>query len=321
MNSELSKEIGNRINSLLAIQDKKQKDLASYLGVQDNTISYFISGKRMPNTEQIIKIANFFNTTSDYILGLTKVKTTDKDLKFVCDYIGLDENTVNKFIEFKNMLFLPRSIEYINIIPTFLTYTKHKYFEMFNNFLNIFLQSDSLLEIMTVCCVEEILEYSLKELSEFKNVDINGLSEYKQERIKQFYSIAKNYSKQHKLNLFNAQNSVIDFIKSATKLENIDREEIENTIEEIGLEIFKDDENILNDENTDIEPSIFGYSLNDLESVADIIIDNNYNLSSVLKDIKQRHLFKTDEEIQTYIIALKRLVNNKKDGAENGNDN
>lgn len=93
MNNELSKIIGERINTLLANQGKKQKELAEYLKVPDNTISYFVSGKRMPNTEQIKKIAEFFNVSADYLLGLSAHSTQDKNLSFVANYLGIDENT------------------------------------------------------------------------------------------------------------------------------------------------------------------------------------------------------------------------------------
>lgn len=95
MNNDLSKIIGERINILLANQDKKQKELAKYLGVTDNTISYFVSGKRMPNTKQIKMIAEYFNISADYLLCLSDVATTNKDIKFICDYTGLSEKSVD----------------------------------------------------------------------------------------------------------------------------------------------------------------------------------------------------------------------------------
>lgn len=98
MNNELSKTIGMRINTLLGEQDKKQKDLAAYLGVTDNTISYFVSGKRKPNTEQLLEIARFFETTTDYLLDLSTVSTNDKDLQFICDYTGLSEKSINQIV-------------------------------------------------------------------------------------------------------------------------------------------------------------------------------------------------------------------------------
>ena len=90
------KIIGRRINELLAINDVKQKELAAYLSISDNIVSYFVKGTRVPNTEQIIKIANFFNVSSDYLLGLTDVKTTDTDLKMIVDYTGLSEECIKE---------------------------------------------------------------------------------------------------------------------------------------------------------------------------------------------------------------------------------
>lgn len=94
MDSKLSKTIGIRINTLLAEQGHRQKELAAHLGIQDNTISYFVSGRRTPNTEQIAKIADFFNVSADYLLGRTTAKTTDKDVQFICEYTGLNETAL-----------------------------------------------------------------------------------------------------------------------------------------------------------------------------------------------------------------------------------
>lgn len=99
MDNKLSKLIGTRINTLLAKNGKRQKDLAQYLGVKDNTISYFISGTRTPNTEQIKKIATFFNTSADYLLGMCSEPSNDKDVLFVCDYTGLSSGAVDELRE------------------------------------------------------------------------------------------------------------------------------------------------------------------------------------------------------------------------------
>lgn len=98
MNETISKIIGQNINALLSLRKKKQKELAEFLSVPDNTISYFVSGKRMPNTEQIIKMTEFFNTAADYLLGLSVVPdlNTDVETKQICDYTGLSEKAINR---------------------------------------------------------------------------------------------------------------------------------------------------------------------------------------------------------------------------------
>lgn len=68
---EIKKELGSRITSALALRGKKQKELANAIGVTDNTISYYCSGSRSPNIGQLVKIAQFLNVTTDYLLGCT----------------------------------------------------------------------------------------------------------------------------------------------------------------------------------------------------------------------------------------------------------
>ena len=70
--------IGKRINSALAEKDIKQKELAKKIGVNDNVISYWCSGSRTPNTQQIIQICNVLGVSADYLLGLTDVAKTSK---------------------------------------------------------------------------------------------------------------------------------------------------------------------------------------------------------------------------------------------------
>lgn len=104
-NINTKKNIGYRLATLFSKTNKKQKELAEYLEVKPNVVSYFVNGERVPNTEQVIKIATFFNVSTDYLLGLTDVTTTNKDLKFICDYTGLSEKsviTLNKFKEMAN---------------------------------------------------------------------------------------------------------------------------------------------------------------------------------------------------------------------------
>lgn len=79
-----SKIIGQRINSALAKANKMQKDLASHLGVTDNTVSYYCSGSRTPNTAQIIEISKFLNVSADYLLGLSDIQTSNIDKKEIC---------------------------------------------------------------------------------------------------------------------------------------------------------------------------------------------------------------------------------------------
>lgn len=122
MDNIISKIIGERINSLLAVQNKKQKELAEVLGVTDNTISYFCSGKRIPNTGQIKKIAEFFHCSTDYLFGLSDSATTDKDMQFICDYTGLSEEAISYlryFVQIWKQAYPPRKM--LSILNQFIS--------------------------------------------------------------------------------------------------------------------------------------------------------------------------------------------------------
>ena len=116
MNDNLKKKIGERINAALIKENKKQKELAQELGVTDNTISYFVTGTRTPNIEQIIKIASYLNTTADYLLGITDVKVPNLDTRSISEKTGLSEEAIQKLKDHLNEpIFSPNNvIKYIN---------------------------------------------------------------------------------------------------------------------------------------------------------------------------------------------------------------
>ena len=67
---------------LKEIRDKlniQQKDVCTSLGIPQNTYSQYENGKRQPDNETLVKIASFFNVTTDYLLGCTNEITSKPD--------------------------------------------------------------------------------------------------------------------------------------------------------------------------------------------------------------------------------------------------
>lgn len=64
-----------RIRDLREDADLLQKDLANYLQCSQVCYSHYEIGKRDIPTEVLIKLAKYYNTSTDYLLGLTEVKT------------------------------------------------------------------------------------------------------------------------------------------------------------------------------------------------------------------------------------------------------
>jgi transcriptional regulator with XRE-family HTH domain len=70
-----------------------QKELAEQLNISPSTIAMYESGRRDPDTETLQKIANFFDVSVDYLLGLDiKKKRSTEAQDFEQNVKKLDEN-------------------------------------------------------------------------------------------------------------------------------------------------------------------------------------------------------------------------------------
>ncbi len=87
-------QLGEKIKALRIAAGHTQDDLAALLDKQRQVISYYENGTRTPNLNELIIIAKEYNTTTDYLLGLSTAATSNTDIKAICDYTGLDEYTV-----------------------------------------------------------------------------------------------------------------------------------------------------------------------------------------------------------------------------------
>ena len=60
-----------RIRDLREDRDLTQKEVAEYLHVRQNTYSQYENGQRQLPIDALIALAKYYNTSTDYILGLT----------------------------------------------------------------------------------------------------------------------------------------------------------------------------------------------------------------------------------------------------------
>lgn len=60
-----------RLKDIREDNDVTQKTLSEYLNIKQNTYSQYETGQRQIPIEILIKLAIYFNTSTDYILGLT----------------------------------------------------------------------------------------------------------------------------------------------------------------------------------------------------------------------------------------------------------
>ena len=61
----------SRLKDLREDRDLVQKEIAAFLGIDQRVYSNYETGKREIPTRFVVKLAMFYNTSTDYILGLT----------------------------------------------------------------------------------------------------------------------------------------------------------------------------------------------------------------------------------------------------------
>ena len=70
----------DKLKLLMAQNNILWKDLASEFNIAINSLSYWAKNDKVPSGETLIKMAQKFNVSTDYLLGLTDDR--DEDLKF-----------------------------------------------------------------------------------------------------------------------------------------------------------------------------------------------------------------------------------------------
>ncbi len=67
-----------RIRDLREDRDLNQTEIANFLGMSQTGYSKYETGENDIPTIVLIKLAKFYNTSTDYILGLTNNPNTNK---------------------------------------------------------------------------------------------------------------------------------------------------------------------------------------------------------------------------------------------------
>lgn len=88
-----AKITGEIIAKLRKEKELTQENLAKELHIDSSLIGHYERGRKMP-IDMLCKVAEYFETTTDYLLGITKCKTPKSNYRSLCDLIGLDDATL-----------------------------------------------------------------------------------------------------------------------------------------------------------------------------------------------------------------------------------
>lgn len=109
-----NKEQNNRLpifrERLLSILgDMTTKDFAEKVGISRQSMGFYLSGKRVPDSVTLTQICQKCKVSSDWLLGLTDTKSPDTDIAAVIQYTGLTEDNVNALHDLSQVQELPLS--------------------------------------------------------------------------------------------------------------------------------------------------------------------------------------------------------------------
>ena len=75
-----------------------QEILARDLGVSKSTIGLYETGDTLPDAQTLHDLAVYFGVSADWLLGLSRARAADANVRRVCDLTGLSEASLNRLV-------------------------------------------------------------------------------------------------------------------------------------------------------------------------------------------------------------------------------
>lgn len=73
------------LRELRLAKGKTQNHVAEYLGVDRTTYGKYESGSSLPDLEKLLKLSSYFDVSTDYLLGKSKLKTSSNRIAEVLE--------------------------------------------------------------------------------------------------------------------------------------------------------------------------------------------------------------------------------------------
>lgn len=128
-----------RIRQLRLLNKLTAREFGEIFNISPSTVSLYESGKRVPSIDLIVKIAKYFNVSTDYLLGVTSIPDSSfsytqdlnvdivKVIEYAIDLMDSDDNLVfnSKPIDnsFKNLF----KNSLVGLVETYSFFVKNKH--------------------------------------------------------------------------------------------------------------------------------------------------------------------------------------------------
>lgn len=185
-----------RLRDLLKEKNITQNQLSKIIGKTRQAVNNYTLGNTAPDSDTLIKLSEYFNVSADYLLGISDVKTTDKDIAYICEYTGLCEETIEKLHKENN--YYSNGIHMLNNLLT-----DDVMYKMLSNICSLFFEYDNYVDLCSeiiyfdtktdnfidICNFLDMCdnEYSFREKSDFEHFQISRQFEKLIEKLIQKY--------------------------------------------------------------------------------------------------------------------------------------
>lgn len=88
-----------RLRRLIDETELPRQAIADEMGCDVSTVTKHYNGTRNLTIDFIVMYARYFNVSSDYLLGLSEVRTVSPDTAMICRVTGLDDKAVRTLSE------------------------------------------------------------------------------------------------------------------------------------------------------------------------------------------------------------------------------
>ncbi len=89
----------SRIRDLREDRDLRQTDVSKVTGIDQKTLSNYETGKTLPDSYALIRLADFFDVSIDYLVGRANINITDtSDIKKQLDNIHTALDDIKKML-------------------------------------------------------------------------------------------------------------------------------------------------------------------------------------------------------------------------------
>lgn len=114
-----------RLRELMWENETTQKKLGDFVGVRPQTISLYTTGQSYPDINGLRKIAEYFEVSADWLIGLTDARTTDPIEQAAFNALGLSERAIRYLLAInqipKGGPYKPHGIERVELLSFLLS--------------------------------------------------------------------------------------------------------------------------------------------------------------------------------------------------------